>query len=193
MAVSVRSDAGAAAAGAAGALNQQRQRCASQRPLSVSTRVRCASPAPSRRSPARVGATGGSNLGELQRTVLSDGGRARTEEIDPYLQYRVTPESLANRDKYAVDGGTAALNVALLLLLVFLATERIFGLDKAIAGALRRWKESREEQRRYEANDARRELERRWQGEEGGGGGEEGGGSGRGGGRGSGGRGSGPV
>jgi hypothetical protein len=42
-------------------------------------------------------------------------------------------QSFANRG-YAVDGGTAFVNVALLLLLVAIASERILGLDKARAG-----------------------------------------------------------
>lgn len=43
--------------------------------------------------------------------------------------------SFANRG-FAVDGGTAFVNAALLLLLVALATERIFGLNKARARLL---------------------------------------------------------
>jgi hypothetical protein len=185
------------------------------------------------------------------------------------------PASFANRG-FAVDGGTAFVNVALLLLLVALAGERIFGLDKvrpqerslppprlpirrapaasqgsARAGlpaggrpgartpcswgggagrargrgrgppggpphllfpppppprtqhpppaletsgplaprpqvineALRRWKESRVEARRYEVMDARQQLERQWSDDEDGGG-SGGSGSGSGSGRG---------
>lgn len=79
-------------------------------------------------APRRAYPEGGSysNLGELQRTVEK---QAPAAEIDPY-SFRVTPESLANRQGFAVDGGTAAVNIALLLLLLYFATERIFGLDK---------------------------------------------------------------
>ncbi|KAI8467895.1 MAG: hypothetical protein J3K34DRAFT_428952 [Monoraphidium minutum] len=99
-----------------------------------------------------------SNLGALARTVAPE---AQTYEIDPYQQQRVSVESFANRG-YAIDGGTAFVNGALLLLLFALAFERIFGLDKVINDALRRWKESRVEARRYEVLDARERLEQQW-------------------------------
>jgi hypothetical protein len=57
-----------------------------------------------------------------------------------------------------------------LLLLVYLATERIFGLDKVVNRALLRWKEGRQEARMYETLEARQRLERQWDGDEGRGG-----------------------
>jgi len=66
------------------------------------------------------------NLGALSRTVVTD---APAIEIDPYAGGRVSVESFANRG-FAIDGGTAAVNAVLLLVLIALSFERIFGLDK---------------------------------------------------------------
>jgi hypothetical protein len=70
-----------------------------------------------------------SNLGALSRTVVVTD--PPVIELDPYAGQRVSVESLANRGA-AVDGGTAAVNVVILLLLIALSFERIFGLDKVL-------------------------------------------------------------
>ena len=158
----MRPSAAAAAAGtAAPAPTRGGALCALRRRRRSSSSVCRRAPAITTTTAAAAAPSSYSNLGELQRTVER---AAPAAEVDPYGGVRVSAASLANRDGYAVDGGTAALNFAVLLLLLFLATERIFGLDVKIARALQAWKEARAERRRYEANDARQKLEQQWGG-----------------------------
>ncbi|KAF6255376.1 hypothetical protein COO60DRAFT_215681 [Scenedesmus sp. NREL 46B-D3] len=90
-----------------------------------------------------------SNLGVLQRVVEVNPGMD-----DPYGMQRVSVDSFSSRGFY-MDGPSIVSSAVLLLVLLGLTFQRILGLDRLVAKAMRDWKEGREYERRNEVLRAR--------------------------------------
>lgn len=115
-------------------------------------------PAPPLQLQAAAGSTacrGAGNLGALERLGDVDADAAvlaaQVDQAPPGQQ----PEFEAH-----LDGATAAVSIALLLLLLGITFQRVLGLDKVIDGLIRGWQERRAYRRRNATIEARQRLER---------------------------------
>eukprot|EP00877_Chromochloris_zofingiensis_P013895 jgi/Chrzof1/875/Cz01g32100.t1 len=99
------------------------------------------------------------NLGVLN-SVVQQG----SSEEDAYHLQRVSPDSFSNRGLYT-DASAIFGSLVLLVVLLGIAFERILGLDRLIANALKAWKERQKYETRNKVINARQQLEQQWSGE----------------------------
>ena len=92
------------------------------------------------------------NLGALSRT-LNDGSISTEQLLPP-------PASHAFVGGTTIDGPAIFASTLLLMILLGISFERILGLDRLVANALREWKAGRTAEQRRKMIEARDSMER---------------------------------